>query len=260
VPSALISALAAQIREVQSLVGPGWSSDPTTDPASMLVGAQVALAEVSAAAATAFGAIAVLRPLSARTGRPNSDDNPSTADCTTTVGVGAGGGVTVTVTVGVDSGVEVCIGVDAKVGAHVDVDDAGVSDVAWTAVKPADDEHPATIIAASATGNTRPRHPMARVARAGHDPTLRSSRRKMRCGSCGFSVMPFPCQRTFVRTWLAPLVWPVTTRVRRGPWRILDARRAGLGRTAGPPTRTGRGARKRVIDGLLDAPDAGLGR
>jgi cell wall-associated NlpC family hydrolase len=54
VPSALISALAAQIREVQSLVGPGWSSDPTTDPASMLVGAQVALAEVSAAAGRAW--------------------------------------------------------------------------------------------------------------------------------------------------------------------------------------------------------------
>jgi cell wall-associated NlpC family hydrolase len=54
VPSALIAALAAQIREVQSLVGPGWSSDPTTDPASMLVGAQVALAEVSAAAGRAW--------------------------------------------------------------------------------------------------------------------------------------------------------------------------------------------------------------
>ncbi|MDT5182146.1 MAG: hypothetical protein QOJ20_242, partial [Mycobacterium sp.] len=36
-PSVLIAALSAQIREVQSLVGPGWSSDPTTDPASMLV-------------------------------------------------------------------------------------------------------------------------------------------------------------------------------------------------------------------------------
>jgi cell wall-associated NlpC family hydrolase len=54
VPSVLIAALSAQIREVQSLVGPGWSSDPTTDPASMLVGAQVALAEVSADAYRAW--------------------------------------------------------------------------------------------------------------------------------------------------------------------------------------------------------------
>jgi cell wall-associated NlpC family hydrolase len=54
VPSVLIAALSAQIREVQSLVGPGWSSDPTTDPASMLVGAQVGLAEVSASANRAW--------------------------------------------------------------------------------------------------------------------------------------------------------------------------------------------------------------
>jgi cell wall-associated NlpC family hydrolase len=54
VPSVLIAALSAQIREVQSLVGPGWSSDPTTDPASMFVRAQVALAEVSASAGQAW--------------------------------------------------------------------------------------------------------------------------------------------------------------------------------------------------------------
>jgi cell wall-associated NlpC family hydrolase len=54
VPSVLIAALSAQIREVQSLVGPGWSSDPATDPASMLARAQVALAEVSASAGRAW--------------------------------------------------------------------------------------------------------------------------------------------------------------------------------------------------------------
>jgi hypothetical protein len=54
VPSALIAALSAQIHEAQSLVGQGWSSDPTTDPALMLAGAQVALAEVSAAADRAW--------------------------------------------------------------------------------------------------------------------------------------------------------------------------------------------------------------
>jgi hypothetical protein len=102
---------------------------------------------------------------------------PLVADCTTIVDGDAGGGVTVTVTVGTESGVAVGIGVDAVVGADVDVDVAGVSDAARTAVEPADDEHPATVTAASATGHTSPRHPSARVARA-------------RCGSCGFSVMP----------------------------------------------------------------------
>jgi cell wall-associated NlpC family hydrolase len=50
-PSALVAALAAPIREVQSLVGPGWSSEPT----SALMGARDALAEVSAAARRAWG-------------------------------------------------------------------------------------------------------------------------------------------------------------------------------------------------------------
>ena len=49
-PSALVTALAAPIREVQSLVGPGWSSDPAGDPATALGGVRNALAEVSAAA------------------------------------------------------------------------------------------------------------------------------------------------------------------------------------------------------------------
>ena len=31
-PSALVEALAAPIREVQSMVGPGWSGDPAADP------------------------------------------------------------------------------------------------------------------------------------------------------------------------------------------------------------------------------------
>ena len=53
-PSVLIAALSAQIREVQSLVGPGWSADPTGDPASVLVGAQTTLSEVSAAAGQAW--------------------------------------------------------------------------------------------------------------------------------------------------------------------------------------------------------------
>ena len=48
-PSALVAALAAPIREVQSLVGPGWSSDPAGDPAAALGGVRDALADVSAA-------------------------------------------------------------------------------------------------------------------------------------------------------------------------------------------------------------------
>jgi cell wall-associated NlpC family hydrolase len=35
-PSALVAALVTPIREVQSLVGPGWSSDPAGDPATAL--------------------------------------------------------------------------------------------------------------------------------------------------------------------------------------------------------------------------------
>jgi cell wall-associated NlpC family hydrolase len=49
-PSALVAALAAPIREVQSLVGPGWSSDP----AAALGGVRDALVDVSAAARRAW--------------------------------------------------------------------------------------------------------------------------------------------------------------------------------------------------------------
>ena len=49
-PSALVAALAAPIREVQSLVGPGWSSDPAGDPATALGRVRDALADVTAAA------------------------------------------------------------------------------------------------------------------------------------------------------------------------------------------------------------------
>jgi len=50
VPSALVAALAAPIREVQSLVGPGWSHDP----ASALGRMRDALADVSAGARRAW--------------------------------------------------------------------------------------------------------------------------------------------------------------------------------------------------------------
>ena len=53
-PSALVAALAAPIREVQSLVGPGWSNDPASDPATALGGVRDALADVSAAARRAW--------------------------------------------------------------------------------------------------------------------------------------------------------------------------------------------------------------
>ncbi len=48
-PSALVAALAAPIREVQSLVGPGWTGDPAADPAVALGRARDALTNVSAA-------------------------------------------------------------------------------------------------------------------------------------------------------------------------------------------------------------------
>ena len=48
-PSALVAALAAPIREVQSLVGPGWTGDPVADPAVALGRARDALTNVSAA-------------------------------------------------------------------------------------------------------------------------------------------------------------------------------------------------------------------
>ncbi len=53
-PSALVAALAAPIREVQSMVGPGWPGDPAADPAIVLGGVRDALAEVSAAAGRAW--------------------------------------------------------------------------------------------------------------------------------------------------------------------------------------------------------------
>src|SRR4029077_3315410 len=49
VPSALVAALSAPIRQVQSLVGPGWSGDPFADPAVALGRARDALTNVSAA-------------------------------------------------------------------------------------------------------------------------------------------------------------------------------------------------------------------
>jgi peptidoglycan DL-endopeptidase CwlO len=44
-----VAALTAPIREVQAMVGPGWSSDPGADPAAVLGRARDALADVSAA-------------------------------------------------------------------------------------------------------------------------------------------------------------------------------------------------------------------
>jgi cell wall-associated NlpC family hydrolase len=49
VPSALVAALTAPIREVQSLVGPGWAGDPFADPSVALDRARDALFDVSAA-------------------------------------------------------------------------------------------------------------------------------------------------------------------------------------------------------------------
>ncbi|HKP44941.1 C40 family peptidase [Mycobacterium sp.] len=53
-PSALVAALSAPIREVQSLVGPGWSGDRAADPASVLDGVRDALTDVSAGAGRAW--------------------------------------------------------------------------------------------------------------------------------------------------------------------------------------------------------------
>ena len=47
---ALVTALAAPLRAVHSMVGPGWSADPAADPSTMLAGARDALSAVSAAA------------------------------------------------------------------------------------------------------------------------------------------------------------------------------------------------------------------
>lgn len=48
--SALVSALTAPLRAVQSMVGPGWTGDSTADPVVALATARDALADVSAAA------------------------------------------------------------------------------------------------------------------------------------------------------------------------------------------------------------------
>lgn len=45
-----MAALSAPIREVQAMVGPGWSDDPGTEPAPVLAGVRDALADVGAAA------------------------------------------------------------------------------------------------------------------------------------------------------------------------------------------------------------------
>jgi cell wall-associated NlpC family hydrolase len=47
---ALVSALTAQLRAVQSMVGPGWAGDSATDPVVALATTRDALADVSAAA------------------------------------------------------------------------------------------------------------------------------------------------------------------------------------------------------------------
>jgi len=54
-PSALVVSLAAPIRELQALVGPGWSSDPAGNPATSLSGVRDILADVAAAARQAWG-------------------------------------------------------------------------------------------------------------------------------------------------------------------------------------------------------------
>ena len=53
-PSALVTTLAAPIRQVQALVGPGWSGDPTADPAAVLTRVRDTLADVAASAGQAW--------------------------------------------------------------------------------------------------------------------------------------------------------------------------------------------------------------
>ncbi|KRE33870.1 glycoside hydrolase [Mycobacterium sp. Soil538] len=53
-PSALVSTLAAPIRRVQALVGPGWSGDPAGDPAAVLAGVRDTLTDVADAAGQAW--------------------------------------------------------------------------------------------------------------------------------------------------------------------------------------------------------------
>jgi len=54
VTSALVAALAAPLRAVQAMVGPGWSSDSGADPAAALAKARDALSDVSAATARSW--------------------------------------------------------------------------------------------------------------------------------------------------------------------------------------------------------------
>lgn len=52
--SALVSTLAAPLRRVQALVGPGWSGDPAGDPAAVLSGVRDSLTDVADAASHAW--------------------------------------------------------------------------------------------------------------------------------------------------------------------------------------------------------------
>lgn len=53
-PSATIEALAAPIRRVQGLVGPGWSGDPAADPSATLAGVRQMLTDVAGSAGQAW--------------------------------------------------------------------------------------------------------------------------------------------------------------------------------------------------------------
>lgn len=53
-PSATVAALAAPIRRVQALVGPGWTADADGDPAATLAGVRDMLADVASAAGRAW--------------------------------------------------------------------------------------------------------------------------------------------------------------------------------------------------------------
>ncbi|MDY6997916.1 MAG: C40 family peptidase [Actinomycetota bacterium] len=57
-PTGLVSTLAAPIRRLQALVGPGWSADPATDPVTALASVRAGLADTAAAAGRAWGAAA----------------------------------------------------------------------------------------------------------------------------------------------------------------------------------------------------------
>lgn len=53
-PSATVEALAAPIRRVQGLVGPGWSGDPAADPSGALAGVRQMLSDVAGSAGHAW--------------------------------------------------------------------------------------------------------------------------------------------------------------------------------------------------------------